>query len=83
MQTFSLGKVTVPAAGTRVNLGTVLPANFPADHKATRIIVSQVSGTTGVTVFGTSAVVASTRAGTIKEFQPPASTGLKGYLHSR
>jgi|SRR5690242_16562231 len=76
MQTFSLGKVAVAAAGTRVNLGTLLPTNFPADHKAARIIISQILGTTGAVVFGTSAVVASTLVGAIKQFSPAAASGV-------
>ena len=81
MQTFSLGKVTVPTAGTRVNLGTLLPANFPADHKAARVIVSQISST-GNVVFGTAAVVASTLAGAIKQFLLPGTSGLRdSYVH--
>ena len=75
MQTFSLGKVAVATAGTRVNLKDVLPAGFPADHKCARIILSQILGTTGAVVFGNAAVVASTLVGVIKQFAPAAATG--------
>ena len=82
MQTFSLGKVAVSSAGTRVNLKDVLPAGFPADHKFARIVVSQVVGATGAVVFGTAAVVASTLAGAIKQFAPAAASGRTDtYVH--
>jgi hypothetical protein len=61
----------------------VLPANFPADHKCSRIIVSQVVGATGAAVFGTAAVVAATLAGAIKQFAPAAASGTTDtYIHA-
>jgi hypothetical protein len=82
MQTFSLGKVAVTTAGTRVNLKDVLPAGFPTDHKCARIVVSQVVGATGAVVFGTTAVVASSLVGAIKQFAPAAASGLTDtYIH--
>lgn len=89
MQSISFGKVTVAVAGTRVNLGTAAAALvaagtivLPKDHKIAAIIVSQTAST-GNVVFGTSAVVASTLVGAIKEFVPPAATGLRDtYIHS-
>jgi len=84
MQVFTLGKVSVPTAGTAVSLATALPANFPSDHKCYPIIVSPPKSNTGVAVFGTSGnnaesptVVASTLVGAIKEFLPTGSTGIK------
>ncbi len=76
MQTFPLGKVFVMTAGTPTTLASALPANFPADHKFHKLIVSQVFGTTGRICFGTTTVLAATLAGTIKEFFPTAATGL-------
>ena len=83
MQTFPLGKVAVSTAGTRVPLSSLLPANFPADHKCSRIIVSQIVGTTGAVVFGNAAVVAATLVGAIKQFAPAAASGVTDtYIHS-
>ncbi len=83
MQSFPLGKVAVANAGTRVALSSLLPAGFPADHKCSRIIVSQIVGTTGAVVFGTNAVVASTLVGAIKQFAPAAASGATDtYIHS-
>jgi hypothetical protein len=82
MQIFSLGKVAVATAGTPVALSSLLPANFPSNGSCARIIVSQVMGTTGKPCFGTTAVVASTLAGTIKQFAPAATSGLTDtYVH--
>lgn len=77
MQVFSLGKVAVPTPGTAVTLASALPASFPADHKCAAIIVSPPASNSGKATFGTTAVVASTLVGAIKEFLPTGSTGLK------
>ena len=84
MEIFSLGKVTVATAGTRVPLSSVLPSNFPSNNSCARIIVSQVMGTTGKPCFGTTGVVASTLVGAIKQFAPSASSGLMDtYVHGQ
>jgi hypothetical protein len=73
--------VAVTTAGTPTLLSSVLPANFPADHKCARIILTQCASTGKVT-FGTTAVVASTLVGAIKQILPPAATGLTDtYIH--
>lgn len=80
MQVFPFGKVTVATAGTSVPLSSVLPAGCPT--KVHRIIVSQVFGSTGEPCFGTTAVVASTGVGVIKQFAQAGSTGLLDtYVH--
>ncbi len=82
MQTFSLGLVTVTTAGTRVPLASVLPADFPSNGKCAAIVVSPPASNTGKAVFGTTAVIAASLVGVVKEFLPPASTGAKdSYVH--
>jgi len=84
MQIFPLGNVTVATAGTPVPLTSVLPSGFPSNNSCARIVVSQVVGTTGNPCFGTTAVVAATLAGTIKQFAPAASSGLTDtYIHGQ
>jgi len=84
MEIFPLGKVTVTTAGTAVPLSSVLPSNFPSTDSCARIVVSQVLGTTGSPCFGTTAVVAATLAGTIKQFAPAAASGVTDtYVHGQ
>ncbi len=70
MQTFALGKIAVPTAGTAVPLSSVLPAGFPANGKCAAIVVSPPASNTGKAVFGTTAVLAATLVGAVKEFAP-------------
>ena len=84
MEIFSLGKVTVATAGTSVPLSSVVPSNFPSNNSCARIVVSQVMGTTGKPCFGTTAVVAATLVGAIKQFAPSASSGVTDtYVHGQ
>jgi hypothetical protein len=75
MQIVSLGKIAPATAGT--------PQRLTSDTTitASKIILSQVAGTTGTTIFGLyGSLNRSTLAGGIKQFLAPGASGFLDFI---